>query len=245
VFKTLVIASVSLSLVAAILLVRRMPTFQPHPIAAFAAPAVRSVVHDQPRVLKIVNRAGSRSDVFLFVHGAWTNLTRFSTPQTIFAAEASHDGKWAFVWHHERGPRVLSIYNLQSMQRSSSFQPGFGGQLGWTPGNVIFHRWGCGTHCACYCIYDLHGQMLESNNASGIEVSPDFAYFATFPSFEAAAGPLLIRDLRTLATIYTSDAGADVHVVNDIDWGGNGVATVQYTDSIERDRTLRVQLAGN
>ena len=128
------------------------------------------------------------------------------------------------------------------MKPTCSFKPGFGGELGWTPGNVIFHRWGCGTNCHEFRVYDVLGQTIASGDASGIETSPGLAFVATFPTLRADTDPVVIRDLRTLAIVYTSDAGADVHVVNDIDWGGNRVATVRYVDSHDQECTLQVAL---
>lgn len=191
--------------------------------------------------LQVQDLGKARRNVLVERDGESVNLTRFSRPQVIFEFAASADGRWAYVWHHERPPRVLSIYDLQSMELVCSFSPGAGGSLLWTPANTILHWWGGGTDCRIYAIYNVRGKTLCGGIAGAVEVSPDQNYLATFPTGPYADEPLVIQDLRTLEVVYTSKGKADVRTVEEYAWREAGLQ-IQYTDSKDRAGTLLAPL---
>jgi hypothetical protein len=120
--------------------------------------------------LQVQDLGKARRNVLVERDGEWVNLTRFSRPQVIFEFAASADGRWAYVWHHERPPRVLSIYDVQSMELVCSFSPGAGGSLLWTPANTILHWWGGGTDCRIYAIYNVRGKTLCGGIAGAVRM---------------------------------------------------------------------------
>ena len=65
------------------------------------------------------------------------NVTQFTRPQHIYKARVSPNDRYLFVWHMDYSPRKVSIYDLSSKQRISTFKPGAGGSLGWADHNLI------------------------------------------------------------------------------------------------------------
>jgi hypothetical protein len=192
--------------------------------------------------LEIVRTADGHAEVWYVHDGVRVNLTRFSRPQLFSGMGISADGRWAYVWHHARPPRVLSIYDLSSLKRVASFSPGYGGELQWLEGNRILHYWGAGAACVMYAVYDVQGKTVLKGTTSGWDLAPGGTYLATSPSFAAEKEPLVIRDLRTLKVVYDSTGKADVRVVEEVRWEAGDTVAVQYLDSAEEKREMTIRL---
>ena len=206
------------------------------PAAAAPAPAENVAAGS----LRVVKSAKGGEDVEVFQGGKWVGLTNFPRPQILFARQQSPDGKYAFVWHHENPPRVLSIYDLTTAKLLHSFVPGHGGMLQWTPANAILHKW-TGATASEYAIYDLQGKILLEGSASGVNISPGGRFLATYPASPNANEPLVILNLATLQTVYNSKGKADISFVDELEWKKDGLL-VKYSDKADQDKDMIVPL---
>lgn len=174
--------------------------------------------------------------------GQWVNLTRFTRAQNVFAYAASGDGRWACCWHQDRGPRQLSIYDLNTRARSGHCVPGAAGDLRWTEQGTIFHRWGAGTNAQCFAIYDVRGQTLFEGQASGLELSPTGRFLATFPTTTGADEPLAVYDVVTGKTLFSSAGKYDLREVIGNVWAGPRQLRVSYRDRAGAEKSFTVEL---
>lgn len=170
--------------------------------------------------LRLVKRLWGTGEVRLVEGGRERPLERYREPISVVATEISPDGRWAFVWHSPaRPPLQLAIYDLRTMRRTARFAPGFGGEMHFTPGGNLVHRWGCGTNCAQLAVYDVHGKTLLSTGGSGVEVSPTQRFAVTGPSLFAAEEPAVIYDLDAGRSVYKRDRPrGDSFLLNDVRW---------------------------
>lgn len=170
--------------------------------------------------LRLVNKLWGTGEVRVVTGRHERVLARYAKPIGVEATEISPDGRWAFVWYRAaRPPLQLAIYDLRSTRRTARFAPGFGGEMHFTPKGNIVHTWGCGTNCAVFALYDVHGKKLRVVVSSRIDVSPSRRFVMTGPSLYAANEPVVIYDLDTGRKVYTKGQPAhDPFVVDGVRW---------------------------
>jgi hypothetical protein len=97
---------------------------------------------------------------------------------------ASLSGRYFYVWSTpDRRRREVDVFERPRAPgvdavRVGHWVPGFGGELRWTPGERLFHTWGCGTQCMNGNLYDVHGTTLHSVAGSAAYTSDDGRYAA-------------------------------------------------------------------
>jgi hypothetical protein len=83
--------------------------------------------------------------------------------------------------------------------------------------------------------------VVLEENASGVSVSPDTRYIATYPTDFAARSGVVVRDLATLEIAHRSTKRDDVRTVVDASWRGDGVLAIAYLDSAGEDRKTTIR----
>jgi hypothetical protein len=200
----------------------------------------------RPALLQVTKTARWTKDVFYRKKDQWINLTKFPRAQSVLDAAVSPDGKWAYVWHGDRPPRILSIYDLTTLQRITSFAPGTGGDLAWTAGNGIFHSFGAGSGCCLYNVYDIHGKTILDGGGEGmkLKLSPDGRYLAAYPDFPSSSDPIEIRDMITMRVVYQVKGGHDgIWKLEGLAWRISGQVEIDYVDYLAESRSFKVDLA--
>lgn len=166
-------------------------------------------------------------------------LERFKQPQAVFDSALSPDGRFALIWHHVRGPRRLTIYDVRTGKRTASFKPGFGGDLGFTPNGNILHTWGCGSNCHSFALYSPKGKRIIGDTISGYEILPSRSFFVTCPSLLGAEEPLRVFDLRSGTRVFESRKQMNNRFVcgaTTLDEGGS--FRIELDDSTGKTRML-------
>jgi hypothetical protein len=157
-------------------------------------------------------------------------LERYREPISVESTEVSLDGRLAFVWYREaRLPLQIAIYDLRSMKRTARFSPGFGGELHFTPGGNIVHRWGCGSNCAELSVYDVHGKHVLDAGGTGVEVSQTRRFAVIGPSFFAADEAVVVYDLDSGQSVFTRrPRPSDNILLDEVRWDeGHGVVRLR------------------
>lgn len=193
----------------------------------------------KPR-LTLVRRLWGTGEVLYFDGKRGRVLERFPEPQSVHESAISPSGRLALVWHRAKGPLVLSIYDLRTRQRIARFRPGYGGELRFTPGDLLVHHWGCGTNCASFAVYDARGRTKLGGVVSGLEVSADASLLATFPSLPASDEAVVVYDLRRGRKVAVQKVAAER--VEALEFRGNSVK-LELTNVENRKRTLTLKLA--
>lgn len=194
-------------------------------ISLFTSPAEGSGAK-----IRLVKRLWGTGEVHLVKGHRDRLLERYREPISVESTELSLDGRLAFVWYREgRLPLQVAIYDLRSMRRTARFSPGFGGELHFTPGGNIVHRWGCGTNCAELAVYDVHGKAILNAGGSGVEISPTRRFAVNGPSLFAADEAVVIYDLEKGRVIFTRRPRPGDNVLLDkVRWDeGHGVVRLR------------------
>jgi hypothetical protein len=164
--------------------------------------------------LRMVGPAGHVTEVHLVAGKDDATLETFPTPQQIVGSGISADGRWAFVWHVTRPPQVLSVYDLASHQRTTSFEPGFGGDVRWTRADTLLHSWGCGTDCQMFRLYDTKGAVLFEGSAGMHTESPSMRFMLTGPATAASTEDIKLVDLEAAQVLsVTKDPAPGMAIV--------------------------------
>ncbi len=103
--------------------------------------------------------------------------------------------------------------------RVGHWAPGFGGGLRWTPGERLFHEWGCGTHCMNGNLYDVRGTTLRSFVGSAAWTSDDGRYAA----IANAAGDVEVVEFEHGRTHQGSSRHTPCFFPIDVVWRANEV----------------------
>lgn len=189
-----------------------------------------STAHAAGPKLRLVKRLWGTGEVHVVTGGRERLLDRYAKPIGVEATEVSPNGRWAFVWYRgNRSPLQLAIYDLRLRRRTARFVPGFGGEMHFTPNGHIVHHWGCGTNCANIALYDVHGRVLLSVGASGVDLSPTRRFAVIGPSLYAADEPIIVYDLDDGRKIFTKvQSSDDPFVVNKVRWNDRkGVVSIE------------------
>ncbi|MFP4105083.1 MAG: hypothetical protein ACLFVU_03240 [Phycisphaerae bacterium] len=189
-----------------------------------------------PAELQVRESGAIRNVFFRRGDGEWRNLTQFTRPCHVHDSAVSPSGRYAYVWHSDRPPRQLAVYDLMGQgDLVADFVPGYGGSLQWTVADTILHRWGAGTGARNYVVYDRQGKELLSGGTSGDEVSPDGSYLLTFPTLMASDEPLQVIALRTLTI---RPLMTDIRTVTDLQWLDGSTLRMDYRDDAQEERTM-------
>jgi len=160
-------------------------------------------------------------------------LHEFRARQNIYDIAISPDGRFGYVWHDEYSPRKLSIFDLDTREKLTTFVPGVGGQLRWSPGNTICQNYGFGTNSFGYVIYDTAGETIARGSSSGGDYNADASLMVTFPTIFAATDAVRIIDTATgevIREIVTDDQGRTLEVINEIFWTRDGLRLEYFYD---------------
>lgn len=180
------------------------------------------------------------TDVFLCIAGQRHNLTAFPRPQHIYGHEVSPSGDWAFVWHMERPPRIVTVYDTRSCAEVASFSPGRGGSLCWTSVDSLLHSWGAGTCVAIFAVYDRHGRTIETGSAGALEVSPG-RRFVLMPPVTLCGEPLEVMSLETFRVVYHAEPDEPCYL-RDVTWHGDTRLTLRCLTDAEVERVFEISL---
>jgi len=199
---------------------------------SFASPTVTSA--SQGQKLKVRENKDHVKNVFYFKKGKWHNLTGFDEPHQFFAYKVSPGNDYAFVWHTMKYPRVLSIYNLRTLELIKELEPGTDGHLQWNMDNNILHTYGCGSGCMEAKLYSVKGETLFSVGGSPVEVSPSGRFLAHFTTNWVGAQNFQLYDLshkhlvRSKLPLLTINSVGHVNLIR---WGSERTIAVKYTDA--------------
>ena len=199
-----------------------------------AVASTRGTATTRGQKLKIMEDKEKVKNVFYCKKGRWHNLTRFDAPHEFFAYKVSPSNRYAYVWHLMRSPRVLSIYDLQTMQLLKEFEPGFGGDLQWNRDDNIVHTYGCGSGCMVAKVYSTQGKTLFSINGSPVEISPSGRFVARFTINWVGAQSFELYDLSHKHMLWSKLPLLTINSVghvNAIQWGNERTVVVKYTDA--------------
>lgn len=153
--------------------------------------------------------------------GTTVVLETFPATEAVVGSGVSHDGRWAFAWHQPKGKSLrVSVYDLQAKTRGSSFAPGVGGSLDFTPGNTLLLSYGCGTSCQSALLYDVRGNKLMSEGGAIGSVSPSLRYALFYPDDYSDARSVDLFDLSTGQRLSAFGPTADGSLaVKAVRWG--------------------------
>lgn len=157
-------------------------------------PSIQTAKAPPAPKVEVLDRGGVRN-VRVLLGETWVQVTRFTRPEHIYEAAVSPSTRWLLVWHMARSPRVLSIYDLRTLELHHEWSPGFGGNLHWTAEDTIFHRWGAGTSCRCWAIYSNEGRVVNQGVIDDLEVSPDRSLAVLFPTMMVTDRSIVLLDL--------------------------------------------------
>ena len=138
---------------------------------------------------------------------------------------ASLSGRYFYVWSTpDRRRREIDVFERPrapgvAAVRVGHWAPGFGGGLRWTPGERLFHEWGCGTNCMNGNLYDVRGTTLRSFVGSAAWTSDDGRYAA----IANAAGDVEVVEFEHGRTHQGSSRHAPCFFPIDVVWRANEV----------------------
>ena len=184
--------------------------------------------------LKIIDDKANIKDVFYFINGRWTNLTNYKKPHHIYDYKISPDGNYAFVWHMEYSPRLLSVYDLRKLVLLKDLKLGFGGDIKWNTDNNLVHVYGCGSGCAAAKVINLKGETLFEISGSPIEVSPSGQYLAFFTINWVGKQNFELYDLSHEYLIHHKAPLFTINCVGNVDsiqWKDEKLITIKYTNA--------------
>ncbi len=188
----------------------------------------------KPPWTRITTRRVYESNVEVLRGGKWINVTAFGQPQAIHDYGVSADSRWLFVWHCDRPPRLLSIYDLRTLARTTRITPGFGGSILWTSHNTLLHSWGCGTNCRMWRIYDARGKTLTERFTTGLSVCPSVRFMVTGPSLYAAGESIRLIELGA-GNVLGERKVENIVCIDRVDWSDARQVTVPYLHLAVRD----------
>jgi hypothetical protein len=174
-------------------------------------------------------------NVFYRLERRETNLTRFTKRQEIYQYAIAPSGRLAFVWHMEKSPRVLSLYDLRTLSLKKDILLGFGGSVRWNLADELVHVYGCGSGCQGAKVLSTEGKAILSIIGSPIEVSPSGRYLAIYTIAWTGKQDFELYDVMNEAC--TGPAGKPLIVINGvgtvtgIQWSDEKRITVAYEDA--------------
>lgn len=141
----------------------------------------------------------------------------------------------------EKPPLVVSIYETATLKLMARFNPGYGGELAWTSAGTLFHRWGAGTNCCCYAVYNREGKVLLEDSTSGTELSPGRRFLLTGPTFEHGEAETRILDLQELKIVYRGRHGHRSSALEHL-WTSRNQAVILEEQEDGSTRTIELEL---
>jgi len=139
------------------------------------------------------------NDIFFLKQNDTINLTRFRPWENIVSYAISPDSNYCFVRHKpEKGSKayLLTLYNLNTLQKTNQIVPGFGGDFEWNHNLQIIHQWGCGTNCSPLVVYDLQlRKIFNTLSTGGFKYSPHKNYIV---QFSMSGDEIRVYDLNSL-----------------------------------------------
>jgi len=130
------------------------------------------------------------------------NYTNFPNVHHILKAEVSPTGKYLLVWHRDYPPLKVSIYDVESRELISRFEPGYGGNLRWVADDLLYHQWGAGTNTFCFTIRNHMGNVvwkdidLRGHIPTGGHLDASGKYLLVLPSLGISDEDISIHDIR-------------------------------------------------
>jgi len=152
----------------------------------------------------------------VFIDGR--NVTQFSRPQHVYEARVSPNDQYLLVWHMDYSPRKVSIYDLDSRRKVSTFKPGAGGSFGWAANSLLYHQYGAGTNTAIFAVYSVDGKKLWSGNSSGASLCESGRYVFVCPSLPVAKEDIQILDARNGKVLARARPSPSFLVMRGVVW---------------------------
>ncbi|MHC4981816.1 MAG: hypothetical protein ACYTF6_01440 [Planctomycetota bacterium] len=146
----------------------------------------------RPYVKTEIRLAGNIRDVFVYDK----NLTNFPRPHHIYSVRVSPDDEYVLVWHMDYPPRQVSIYELESFRKISTFGEGHGGEICWADYDLIYHQYGAGTNTALFAVYSLTGEKLWEGFSSGAHLCESGQHVFVYPTLSNTEEEILVADVR-------------------------------------------------
>lgn len=176
-------------------------TNQAPPIAA-AMPASSQPAADHPLPPEPLSKSWLSADIKatfgeiqdVYVQG--NNITKFARPQHIYDAAVSPSDRYLYVWHMDYPPRKITVYDLTSRKRISSFAPGAGGRLCWAEYDLLYHEFGAGVNSACWGVYTVEGRQCWRGTATGASLDPSGKFIFVFPTTSLSDEEIIVADIR-------------------------------------------------
>ncbi len=199
------------------------------------------------RGLKIIEDKNHIGNVFVLKGNKWQNLTRFSSPHHIYAYGRAYDWKYAFVWNEVYPPRVLAIYDLQTMELVKNVLLGFGGDVKWNQENNIIHVYGCGSDCMVARLLTIGGETLFKISGPQIDISPSGRYLLLSTINWVGQQNAELYDLFRKDLVIRKKPLLIINAVGDLDsinWNDERRMTITYTDAnFENDNYTKRELS--
>tara|TARA_R110002111_G_scaffold243685_1_gene305695 strand:- start:18 stop:701 length:684 start_codon:yes stop_codon:yes gene_type:complete len=155
-------------------------------------------VFSQIKKLEIRMHNKAFYDVFAYSDNNDTiNVTQFDPWVELRDLKVSPDSTYFFYRYKTEGKayRLVTV-NLKSLKKVSEIIPGYGGDFEWNLNNQILHRWGCGTNCANFRVYNSNlEEIFFTLSSGGFIYSPDKTRVA---QFNMQYDRIWIFDLNTL-----------------------------------------------
>ncbi len=220
------LSGVVLGLVASLLL---------HLSAVDAGQPVRESAAPSPKIVE--GRDGVR-DVFVLQGTVWQNLTAFKLPQRIYSYAASPDGRYVFVWHEAKPPRVLTVYDVSRLKPVKDIVLGFGGEVRWNRKNDIIHTYGCGSGCMAVKVIDITGAKVFEAGGRPMEISPSGRYLAIYTVGWVGQQDIEVYDLSNRNMVAMREPIFVINGVGNLEsirWNDEKKIAIEYTESHVED----------
>lgn len=139
----------------------------------------------------------SNRQVFVKQDGTTRQITNFGPWENIDEILLSKDESLLLINHRPNRARAyqLSVYDAKSLAHLKSITPGFGGSLFWTKNNRILLRFGCGSPCTVFQLYDSNLQKIAGTSEGCMQEFIDADVIVSIPCLYAMEGIFKIWSL--------------------------------------------------
>lgn len=110
--------------------------------------------------------------VFIDQNGASKQITSFRRWEEIDELVLSRDEKLLLIHHKRDGERAfrLSVMDMDSLKITATTVPGYAGSSYWTKDNNILLKWGCGSPCCQFRLYDSKLNQIAEAGAGYVNI---------------------------------------------------------------------------
>ncbi len=125
-------------------------------------------------------------------------ITKFKKWEEIKEILVSPDGQDLLSYHKsdKELSHNLSVLNLSSFQMTKTIKPGYGGDFFWTKDRNILLKWGCGSPCQCFRLYDSNLEKLKEQCDGEYQVFLEENVIVSLPTVYASQGIFKVWSLK-------------------------------------------------